>query len=87
MREETPTLFVLDEVHHLAIDKEGKAGMWAWGISKIVGTRTKPLHAVLNMSGTPFRSDESERINTIRYIKTPDNRIDVDPDFTSTQVV
>src|ERR1017187_8591713 len=23
---ETPTLFVLDEVHHLAIDKEGKAG-------------------------------------------------------------
>jgi superfamily II DNA or RNA helicase len=80
--EETPTLFVLDEVHHLAIDKEGKTGMWAWGISRVVGTRDEPLHAVLNMSGTPFRSDESERINTIRYMRTPDGRIDVDPDFT-----
>jgi superfamily II DNA or RNA helicase len=80
--EETPTLFVLDEVHHLAIDKAGKAGIWAWGISRIVGTRDRPLHAVLNMSGTPFRSDESERINTIRYTQTPDGRIDVDPDFT-----
>jgi superfamily II DNA or RNA helicase len=79
---ETPTLFVLDEVHHLAIDKEGKAGMWAWGISRIVGTRDRPLHAVLNMSGTPFRSDESERIQTIRYMQTADGRIDVDPDFT-----
>jgi hypothetical protein len=56
--------------------------MWAWGISQIVGTRDRPLHAVLNMSGTPFRSDESERINTIRYMQTPDGRIDVDPDFT-----
>ncbi len=72
--EETPTLFVLDEVHHLAIDKAGKTGMWAWGISRIVGTRDRPLHAVLNMSGTPFRSDESERINTIRYTQTPDGR-------------
>jgi superfamily II DNA or RNA helicase len=80
--DETPTLFVLDEVHHLAIDREGKAGMWAWGISRVVGTRERPLHAVLNMSGTPFRSDESERINTIRYERLPDGRIDVDPDFT-----
>jgi superfamily II DNA or RNA helicase len=80
--EETPTLFILDEVHHLAIDKAGKAGMWAWGISHVVGTRDRPLHAVLNMSGTPFRSDESERINTIRYVRTLDGRIDVDPDFT-----
>jgi superfamily II DNA or RNA helicase len=80
--EETPTLFVLDEVHHLAIDRAGKAGMWAWGISQIVGTRDRPLQAVLNMSGTPFRSNESERINTIRYTKTPDGRLDVDPDFT-----
>ncbi len=80
--EEIPTLFVLDEVHHLAIDKVGKAGMWAWGISRIVGTSERPLHAVLNMSGTPFRSDESERINTIRYMQTRDGRIDVDPDFT-----
>lgn len=67
--DQAPTLFTLDEVHHLAIEKAGKAGMWAWGISRITGTVDRPLHPVLNMSGTLFRSDESERISTIRYRK------------------
>lgn len=63
----TPTLFILDEVHHLAIAKEGSAGAWSLGIARIAGSVKAPLHPVLNMSGTLFRSNKSERISTIRY--------------------
>lgn len=63
----TPTLFVLDEVHHLAKTPGGEAGAWAVNIGRVVGTVDNPQHAVLNLSGTLFRSKRSERISTIKY--------------------
>lgn len=62
-----PTLFVLDEVHHLAMARGGEAGAWAVNIGRIVGSVDRPTHAVLNLSGTLFRSKPSEQISTIKY--------------------
>jgi superfamily II DNA or RNA helicase len=63
----TPTLFVLDEVHHLAKGQGGEAGAWAVAVAKIVGDVGRPTHPVLNLSGTLFRSNRDEQISTIRY--------------------
>ncbi len=68
----TPTLFVLDEVHHLAKSQGGQAGAWAVNIGKLVGTPDRPLHPVLNLSGTLFRSKGNEQITTIRYERVGD---------------
>ena len=68
----TPTLFILDEVHHLAMAKGGEAGAWAVNIGRIVGSVDRPEHAVLNLSGTLFRSKPSEQITTIKYERVDD---------------
>ena len=78
--EEEPTLFVLDEVHHLAKDQSGQAGSWAVNIGRIVGSYDHPRHRVLNLSGTLFRSNMKERISTIKY-KTVGDRIDTLADY------
>ena len=81
--EESPTLFVLDEVHHLALRQEGYAGAWAVHSSRIVGTRDRPIHPVLNLSGTLFRSKIGERIATCGY-KQVGQQIEIDPDYSVT---
>jgi superfamily II DNA or RNA helicase len=78
--EEEPTLFVLDEVHHLAKDQSGQAGSWAVNIGRIVGSDDHPRHRVLNLSGTLFRSNMKERISTIKY-KAVGDRIDTLADY------
>src|SRR5574342_987244 len=70
--DEQPMLFVLDEVHHLAVDRGGEAGAWAVQIGRIVGTVDAPTHPVLNLSGTLFRSKPTQQISTIKYTKVGD---------------
>lgn len=67
------TLVVLDEVHHV-----GEPGHTAWGkaVAKMVGdVRTGVIHpaAVLNMTGTLFRSKGGQRISTVRYQPAADD--------------
>lgn len=84
---DTPTLFILDEVHHLAKDISGQAGSWAIAVDHIVGNYAQPRHRVLNLSGTLFRSKPTERISTINYLETqtPDGpRIETVADATVT---
>ena len=70
--DDLPTLFALDEVHHLAMNRGGEAGAWAVNIARIVGTVDRPSHAVLNLSGTLFRSKRTEQISTIKYVVVGD---------------
>jgi superfamily II DNA or RNA helicase len=70
--EATPTLFIFDEVHHLAKGQSGEAGAWAVNTAKIAGTINRPLQRVLNLSGTLFRSKPDEQIATIRYERVGD---------------
>ena len=65
-----PTLLVLDEVHHLARDVEGTHQAWADAIAELAGDVEAGhlnVAGVLNLSGTLWRSDPSERISTVRY--------------------
>lgn len=80
---EYPTLFILDEVHHLAQDRGGSAGAWAVNIGRIVGSYDHPSHAVLNLSGTLFRSKKNEQISTIKYqyISDEDGQIETVADY------
>lgn len=59
----TPTLVAFDEVHHLASDRSwGKAAM------EMIQEQEELLaQAVLNTTGTLFRSRKDERIPTVRY--------------------
>jgi superfamily II DNA or RNA helicase len=82
--EEESTLFVLDEVHHLAKDQSGQAGSWAVNVARIVGSHNNPRHRVLNLSGTLFRSNRQERISTIRYEVVGSDRIDTIADYAVT---
>jgi superfamily II DNA or RNA helicase len=76
-----PTLIVADEVHHLAKDPGGQAGAWAVNFSRLVGTIENPLHPVLNLSGTLFRSKKSERVSTINYVEADDGTIETVADY------
>jgi superfamily II DNA or RNA helicase len=62
------TLVIFDEVHHLA-DQEHSA--WGAHVENMVGRVSDgpPLNAVavLNMTGTLFRSSSTQRISTVRY--------------------
>ena len=68
----TPTLFVLDEVHHLGMRQGGEAGAWSVNIARVVGTIDQPIHPALNLSGTLFRSKKTEQISTIKYLTVGD---------------
>ncbi|MFD0489916.1 DEAD/DEAH box helicase family protein [Saccharopolyspora spinosporotrichia] len=60
-----PTLIVFDEVHHVATDAS-----WGWAVRNMVGDVASGdihAHAVLNMTGTLFRSDPRRRISTVNY--------------------
>jgi superfamily II DNA or RNA helicase len=78
--EEVNTLFVLDEVHHLAKSLDG-ASAWAYSIDELVGSHTRPIHPVLNLSGTLFRSNTKERVATIKYVLTEDGKIETVADY------
>jgi len=74
------TLLVLDEVHHVG-EPAGPGRLvpaWAQFVRDLAGTVEPPdLHvtAVLNLSGTLWRSAEGERISTVRYTKQPDGKL------------
>lgn len=79
--ERTPTLLVLDEVHHI-----GEQRSWGKAIARIVGdVNGGPIHAagVLNMTGTLFRSSGKSRISTVRYRPSEDDldKIEATADF------
>jgi hypothetical protein len=66
--ERTPTLVVLDEVHHV-----GDRAAWGRAVHTMVGDVAQgEVHpvAVLNMTGTLFRSSGRLRISTVRYNHT-----------------
>ncbi len=74
------TLLVLDEVHHVGEPSGPGRRMPAWAkfVKDLAGTVDPPdLHvaAVLNLSGTLWRSAEGERISTVRYLKQPDGKL------------
>jgi superfamily II DNA or RNA helicase len=72
---QVPTLLALDEVHHLARDAEGVHRSWGNAIAELAGdveTGNIKVAAILNLSGTLWRSHRSEQISTVRYT-TPDD--------------
>jgi superfamily II DNA or RNA helicase len=63
--EQIPTLVVFDEVHHLS-----ERASWGNAVRGMVGDVANGpprTAAVLNMTGTLFRSSKSQRISTVRY--------------------
>lgn len=73
--EQTPTLVAFDEVHHVA---EKEHGAWGKAVVAMVGDiATGPpdnAAAVLNMTGTLFRSAKSQKISTVRYRRVAEDR-------------
>jgi hypothetical protein len=65
-RMQEPTLLVLDEVHHV-----GEQAAWGQAVRAIAGNatdaETQHAAAVLNMTGTLFRSTGGQRIGSVRY--------------------
>ena len=65
-RMQEPTLLVLDEVHHV-----GDKAAWGKAVLAIAGDTSAPetqhAAAVLNMTGTLFRSTGAQRIGSVRY--------------------
>lgn len=80
------SLVILDEAHHLAEDASGQQSRWAEAVRTIVGTIHSPRSAVLNLSGTLFRSRPDQKIPTIRYRPVPGraDRVEAVADFTVT---
>lgn len=63
--EQRPTLVIFDEVHHVAT-----LAAWGHAVRRMVGDVTgdeRRSAAVLNMTGTLFRSSSKRRISTVRY--------------------
>lgn len=80
-----PTLYIFDEVHHLSRKQHGgDAGAWAVAVHRLVGSHDKPRAAVLNLSGTLFRSSPQERISTVAYRPTSDGAIEAVADYSIT---
>ncbi|MEQ4205789.1 DEAD/DEAH box helicase family protein [Actinopolymorpha sp. B9G3] len=82
--EDRPTLFILDEVHHLAKGQQGEASAWAVNIARIVGSIDRPRHRVLNLSGTLFRSNRKEQISTISYVSRGGGQVETVADYAVT---
>jgi superfamily II DNA or RNA helicase len=74
------TLLVLDEAHHVGEPAGEGCGRPAWAryVTELAGTVDTDLHVagVLNLSGTLWRSNRSERISTVRYRDLPDGRLE-----------
>lgn len=78
--ERSRTLYVFDEVHHLA---EAEHSAWGQSVGVLVGSDPDhPRHPVLNLSGTLFRSTAGQKIGTVRYESVPDsNKVQAKADF------
>jgi len=80
------TLLVLDEVHHVgeSVGPGRQPQAWAKYVRDLAGT-VEPLDlhatAVLNLSGTLWRSAEGERISTVRYSKEATGQLLSEVDF------
>ena len=91
--EQSRTLYVLDEVHHVGEPSEraGQQQGFARSIAELVGDVDKEIYAtgVLNLSGTLWRSNRNERISTVRYITEPDGRLRsaVDYEITAAELI
>lgn len=73
------TLLVLDEVHHVGDRPDGMLPAWARNVTELAGdVEHNSLHVagVLNLSGTLWRSDQREKISTVRYRTLDDNRLE-----------
>jgi superfamily II DNA or RNA helicase len=86
------TLFVLDEVHHVGEPAQsGGRPAWARHVTELVGDVRGEIHVagVLNLSGTLWRSRNTERISTVRYYKDDDGKLvsDVDYEITAAQLI
>jgi superfamily II DNA or RNA helicase len=73
------TLLVLDEVHHVGepVRPGGALPAWSRYVSELAGTVDVKLNvaAILNLSGTLWRSLPGQRISTIRYQTLPDGKL------------
>ena len=83
MADRSPTLLVLDEVHHVGEPMAGLRPAWPRNVAELAGTVDQELHVagVLNLSGTLWRSRAGERISTVRYLPLPDGRLQSMVDF------
>jgi superfamily II DNA or RNA helicase len=82
--EHKPTLLILDEVHHVGERPDGRLPTWARNVAELAGdVEAHDLHvpAVLNLSGTLWRSAPGERISTVRYAPTADGRLQSRVDY------
>jgi superfamily II DNA or RNA helicase len=78
------TLLVPDEVHHLGRPPNGPLPAWARNVQELAGdveAHTLNVAAVLNLSGTLWRSPAGERISTVRYRTVDDHRLETLVDF------
>lgn len=72
--ETTPTLVILDEIHHA-----GDGLSWGAGIQDAFEDATHRL----SLTGTPFRTKSTERIPFVRYIDGPvDDELQSEADYT-----
>ena len=82
--ERARTLLVLDEVHHVGERPRGELPAWARNVARLAGNvAAHDLHvaAILNLSGTLWRSAQDERISTVLYRTLDDNRLESLVDF------
>jgi len=76
------TLVVFDEVHHLAERQHSTWGRYAEAmVGRVTDGAPENATAVLNMTGTLFRSSKSQRISTVRYKRISEDRLEADPDW------
>jgi superfamily II DNA or RNA helicase len=67
--ERARTLVILDEVHHVGERPDGRTPGWARNVSALTGgIDSLNVAAVLNLSGTLWRSNPRELISTVRYV-------------------
>ena len=79
------TLVIFDEVHHLA---EMEHSAWGGYVERMVGkvAEGQPVNAaaVLNMTGTLFRSSSTQRISTVRYRRIAEDKFEAISDHSTT---
>jgi len=72
---ETPTLFIFDEVHHAA-------DSLPWGTATDALVRQVPTARFMNLSGTLFRSEPGQRIAVVDYDRDPEGMLIARADVT-----
>lgn len=76
------TLVVFDEVHHLGERDHSTWGRYARAmVGNVADGPPENAVAVLNMTGTLFRSAKSQRIATVRYRRISEDKFEAVPDF------